>query len=72
MGIFRELSWRMRLPGCTLLRRRCGFIRQTRLCSVYLSPEVEWTLIALDEHWRERRRVVFRKRSGDLDCLESG
>lgn len=31
----------------------------------YLSPEVEWTLIALDEHWRERRRVVFRKRSGD-------
>ncbi len=30
----------------------------------YLSPEVEWTLIALDEHWRERRRVVFRKRSG--------
>jgi hypothetical protein len=31
----------------------------------YLSPQVEWTLIALDEHWRERRRVVFRKRSGD-------
>jgi hypothetical protein len=31
----------------------------------YLSPDVEWTLIALDEHWRERRRVVFRKRSGD-------
>ena len=31
----------------------------------YLSPEVDWTLIALDEHWRERRRVVFRKRSGD-------
>jgi hypothetical protein len=31
----------------------------------YLSPEVEWTLIALDEHWRERRRVVFRKRCGE-------
>jgi hypothetical protein len=31
----------------------------------YLSPQVEWTLIALDEHWRERQRVVFRKRSGD-------
>jgi hypothetical protein len=31
----------------------------------YFSPEVDWTLIALDEHWRERRRVVFRKRSGD-------
>jgi hypothetical protein len=31
----------------------------------YLSPEIEWTLIALDERWREQRRVVFRKRSGD-------
>ncbi|HEY0796124.1 MAG TPA: hypothetical protein VGD64_10125, partial [Acidisarcina sp.] len=31
----------------------------------YFSPEVEWTLIALDEHWRQRRRVVFRKRSSD-------
>ena len=27
----------------------------------YISPEVEWTLIALDEHWRERRKIVFRK-----------
>lgn len=30
----------------------------------FLKPEVEWTLVALDEHWRERRRVIFRKRSG--------
>jgi hypothetical protein len=28
----------------------------------YLSPEVNWTLIALDERWREEVRVVFRKR----------
>jgi hypothetical protein len=28
----------------------------------FFSPQVEWTLIALDEHWRERRRVIFRKR----------
>ena len=27
----------------------------------YLSPDVQWTLIALDEHWRQRRSVVFRK-----------
>ncbi len=27
----------------------------------YLSPEVEWRLLALDEHWRQRRVVVFRK-----------
>ncbi len=28
----------------------------------YVSPEVDWTLIALDERWREKVRVVFRKR----------
>ena len=29
----------------------------------YLSPEVEWTLVAIDERWREGVRVVFRKRN---------
>jgi hypothetical protein len=29
----------------------------------HLKPEVEWTLVALDEHWRQRLRVIFRKRS---------
>ena len=29
----------------------------------YLSPEVEWELIALTEHWRRELRGVFRKRS---------
>ncbi|MFZ0517042.1 MAG: hypothetical protein WCD77_01790 [Acidobacteriaceae bacterium] len=28
----------------------------------YVSPQVDWTLIALDERWREKIRVVFRKR----------
>ncbi len=28
----------------------------------YISPEVDWTMIALDERWREKVRVVFRKR----------
>ena len=31
----------------------------------YFSPQVEWELIALSEHWRRELRVVFRKRSGD-------
>jgi hypothetical protein len=30
----------------------------------YLSPEVEWELIAVSEHWRRDLKVVFRKRSG--------
>lgn len=28
----------------------------------YISPKVDWCLIALDERWREKIRVVFRKR----------
>jgi hypothetical protein len=30
-----------------------------------LSPRVEWTLIGLDERWREHLKVVWRKRSSD-------
>jgi hypothetical protein len=30
----------------------------------YVSPEIDWTLIAVDEHWREGIKVVFRKRRG--------
>jgi hypothetical protein len=29
----------------------------------HFSPEVEWTLLGLDERWRDRISVVFRKRS---------
>jgi hypothetical protein len=31
----------------------------------YFSPEVDWELIALTEHWRSDLKVVFRKRSSD-------
>jgi hypothetical protein len=31
----------------------------------YLSPQVEWELIAVSEHWRRELRVVFRKHSTD-------
>jgi hypothetical protein len=31
----------------------------------YLSPQVEWELIALSEHWRRELKVVFRKRGGE-------
>jgi hypothetical protein len=30
----------------------------------HLSPRVEWTLVALDERWRQQIKVVWRKRSG--------
>jgi len=30
----------------------------------YLSPRVEWNLLALDERWRQEIRVVWRKQAG--------
>jgi len=30
----------------------------------YLSPRVEWNLLALDERWRQQIRVVWRKQGG--------
>ena len=32
----------------------------------YLSPEIEWELLGIDERWREQIKVVFRKRA--FDC----
>jgi hypothetical protein len=32
----------------------------------YLSPRVEWVLVALDERWRTKVKAVWRKRSGEL------
>jgi hypothetical protein len=32
----------------------------------YLSPQIEWELLALTEHWRRELKIVFRKRSENL------
>jgi hypothetical protein len=29
----------------------------------YISPQIDWTLIGIDERWREKVKVVFRKRA---------
>ncbi len=31
----------------------------------YLSPQIEWELLALTEHWRRELKIVFRKRTSD-------
>jgi hypothetical protein len=36
---------------------------QTDTLLRYISPEIEWTLVAIDERWREGVNVIFRKRS---------
>ena len=30
----------------------------------YISPEIEWTVVGIDERWRDGVRAVFRKRPG--------
>ena len=30
----------------------------------YISPDIEWAFVGIDERWREGVRVVFRKRAG--------
>ncbi len=37
----------------------------TEIVLRHLSPRVEWTLVALDERWRQKVRVVWRRRSSD-------
>src|SRR5271157_3637086 len=35
----------------------------------YLSPEIEWELLGIDERWREEIRIVFRKRPPRIPSL---
>ena len=35
---------------------------QTDVLLRYLSPEIQWEFVGIDEHWREGVKVVFRKR----------
>ena len=35
----------------------------------YLSPEIDWELLALAEHWRRELKIVFRKRSSSGNSL---
>ncbi len=51
--------------GCCWPRRRLRIHPANEPVLRYFSPQVEWELIALTEHWRRELKVVFRKRSGD-------
>jgi len=33
----------------------------------YISPEIEWTVVGIDERWRTGVRAVFRKRPRDME-----
>ena len=39
---------------------------QTDTLLRYISPEIDWTVVGIDERWREKVKVVFRKRYSPL------
>jgi hypothetical protein len=44
---------------------------QTDVLLRYISPEIYWEFVGIDEHWREGVKVVFRKRPETLSRRES-
>jgi hypothetical protein len=62
---FGHFPGKMLLPDAPLLYLVAPSLHihpATEVVLQYLSPEVEWTLVALDERWRDQVRVVYRKR----------
>ena len=60
----RELS--SEKPLLVLVAPRCACTRR-RMLLRYVSAEIEWEFLGIDERWREGVRVVFRKRAGCKD-----
>lgn len=61
-GYFPGKSLRAESPLLYLIAPALRIHPATEVVLRYISPEVDWTLVALDERWREKARVVFRKR----------
>ena len=61
-GVGAEIS--PRPPKLLLLAPALRIHPSNEIVLRYLSPQVEWELIAVSEHWRRDLKVVFRKRNG--------
>lgn len=61
-GYFPGKQLRVDAPLLYLIAPALRIHPATEVVLRYVSPEVDWALIALDERWREKIRVVFRKR----------
>ncbi|HEX3571579.1 MAG TPA: hypothetical protein VHU44_12220 [Acidobacteriaceae bacterium] len=60
-GYFRGARLSPEAPRLYLVAPALRVHPATEVVLRYLSPPVEWELIALDERWREKVRVVWRK-----------
>ncbi len=62
-GYFAGMRLSAQAPRLYLVAPALRVHPATEVVLRYLSPRVEWILAALDERWREKIRVVWRKRS---------
>ena len=63
-GYFRGVQLSTLPPRLYLVAPALHIHPATETILRYLSPRVEWNLLALDERWRQQIRVVWRKQSG--------
>ncbi len=63
-GYFREAALSALPPRLYLIAPALHVHPATETILRYLSPRVEWTLLALDERWRQEVRVLWRKSGG--------
>ena len=62
-GYFQGSELSAQLPLLFLVAPALHIHPMTDTLLRYISPEIDWTLAAIDERWREETKVVFRKRS---------
>ncbi len=63
-GYFRGVELSPLPPRLYLVAPSLHIHPATEILLRYLSPRVEWSLLALDERWRQQIRVVWRKQGG--------
>ena len=63
-GYFRGIELSPLPPRLYLVAPALHIHPATETVLRYLSPRVDWNLLALDERWRQQIRVVWRKQSG--------
>lgn len=63
-GYFRGVELSLLPPRLYLVAPALQIHPATETVLRYVSPKVEWTLLALDERWRQEVRVVWRKSGG--------
>ncbi len=64
-GYFSNITLSERDPRLYLVAPALRVHPATELVLRHLSPKVEWSLIAIDERWRQQIKVIWRKRSSD-------